>query len=200
MLARLPGPLQNLQRGHHDLPVTLLISRAANRKVIRERRVRHSRSLHTTLHRQRDGWYPPPLYLRRYQPHGPVTQRSRRREQRNVHPIVYEHLCHLGRGPLFKLAGVVDRAHEAEVPVVQLPDHAFLGQPTQRPQRKDAVQILPIIGGAPPGVVGMGPGKLLGLTRDLPVRAIPRRIVYVETLIIRQMNAAGGDEREPAIR
>jgi hypothetical protein len=45
----------------------------------------------------------------------------------------------------------------------------------------------------------VGPGQLLGVGRDLTVRAIAHRIVDVEARLFFEMHAAGRDQRYPAL-
>src|ERR671916_1941861 len=48
-------------------------------------------------------------------------------------------------------------------------------------------------------IVGVGPGESVGVTGDLAVRAVPQRVVYVETVLLRQVHPTRGDERQTAL-
>jgi len=121
-----------------------------------------------------------------------VAQRSGWREQDRINAIVSEHPGDLRRGLPDEWFGVMDGAHEREVTVVESSDDALFHESSDGPQRKHGIEV----GGFLRPVIGVGPCEGFGTGRDLPVRAIPERIVYVKAPVFGQMDAAGGDERE----
>ena len=90
----------------------------------------------------------------------------------------------------------MDRPHKAEVATVELPHHALADQPAQGPEGEDGVEVRPFVG----AVVGVGPGEVGGLGGYLAVGAVAKRVVYVEAGLGGQVDPAGGDEREAALR
>ena len=171
------------------------IARSAHRVVVRERHEGDSGRMNTALHRERHSWNSGTLYLLADQPHGPVAERSRRCEQDRVHTVFEELLRDFGGSLPYEQVRGVDRTHKREMAVVQLTDNPFTLKTSQGPQRKDGVKIHTFIG----AVVGVGPGEGRGVRRDLSVRAIAFRIVYVEADLVRQVYAAGSDEGEAAL-
>jgi hypothetical protein len=110
--------VEQRERRQRDLPVLLTVTRLAHREVVWKGDPRHPRRLYPVLHRERDRGYPPLLDSVAHQPDGPVAQRSRRREQRRVHPIVCQLPGDLGSSLFGKRSGVVDGSHKAVVAVV----------------------------------------------------------------------------------
>ena len=127
--------LQQYERRQRDLPMHPPVSRLSHRVVVRERDVSDPRRLDLTLHRERHGWYPSPFHGRAYQPHGPVTQGSRRREKDSIHLVLHELRRDLGGGIFYQRAWIMDGAHEAEVSPVQRPNDTFRHEVPHRPQR-----------------------------------------------------------------
>src|SRR3712207_3187542 len=78
--------------------------------------------------------------------------------------------------------------------MVQISHDALFSQPAEGPQREDGVEVVALVW----GVVGVGPREDLSISRDLPVRAVAKGVVYVEAGLLGQVDPAGRDEREPA--
>ena len=125
--------VEQRERGQRDLEVNLGDSGLAHRVVVRERHPRHPRRGYAFLHRERHRRYSTALDLLADQPHGPVAQGSGRRQEDRVHPVADELPGYLRRGLLDQGTGVVDRAHEAEVPMIELPQNTFPLQLTEGP-------------------------------------------------------------------
>src|SRR5215210_242524 len=176
-LAGLTKLVEQRQRGERDLPVPPPLVGLPHREVVRERHEGHPRRRHSPLHRERDRRYTLLLDGPADQPHGPVTQGSRGREQHGVHSVLDKLPHHLGSGPLDERSGLMDSRHKGEVPPVEFPHNPFDRELPQSPQRKDGVEVRAAAVG---GVVRVGPGEGLDTHRDLTIRAIAGRVVYVE--------------------
>ena len=126
--------------GERNLPVLPSLPGLPHRKIVRERyksypRRRNTAPLHRERHR-RDTLF---LDSLAYQPHGLVAQRSRRRKQHGVHPILRELPRGLGGCPLDERGGVVYGPHKGEVPVVEPPQYPFDRKLYQGPQGENGV-------------------------------------------------------------
>ena len=125
--------MQQRESRDGDFPVTLSIARLPHRVVVRERHERHSRRVYSTLHCERDRRDAALLDGFTYQADGPVAQRSGWREQDRVNTVVGEHPGDLRRCLADERAWVVDRTHEREVAVVDLPNDAFFHESSGGP-------------------------------------------------------------------
>jgi hypothetical protein len=187
---------EQFERGECDLPVSFSLLRLPHREIIWERNEGNPRRRNPFLHRERNRRDTLLLDGHAYQPHGPMAQGSRRSEQHNVYPIVYELLRDLGGSSPDERSGVAYGAHEGEVPAVELSQDPFDFELPEGPQGEDSVEVVLAPVG---GIVGMSPREDIGTVGDLAVGTITRWIVYVEAHVFRQVNAAGGDERQAAL-
>jgi len=71
----------------------------------------------------------------------------------------------------------------------ELAYHTISDQSAEGIEREDGVQVAALVR----PVVGVGPGKVVGASRDLTVRAIAGRVVDVEARLLWQVEAAGRD-------
>ncbi len=110
--------MQQLERGEHDLPVLAPLFRLPHGEVVRERHESDPRRRDLPLHGESDRWHSPLFDGPAYQPHGPVAQGSRGREQHDGYPILRELARHLGGGVPGERTSVVYGAHKGEVSVV----------------------------------------------------------------------------------
>jgi len=117
-LADLAQLVQQPERRDRDLPMPSFLPRLPHREVVRERHEGDPRRYNAPLHCQGHRRYSLLLDHPAYQPNGPVTQWSGRREQHGVYPVLQELVGYLGRGLLYQRAGVLDGPHEGEVSVV----------------------------------------------------------------------------------
>ena len=124
-LAGLVKVIKQFERSERNLPVSLSVLRLPHREVIWERNKGNPRRRNASLHRERNRRDAFLLDGYAYQSHGPVAQGSRRSEQHNVYPIVYELLCDLGGSSPDERSRVVYGTHEGEVPTVQLSQDPF---------------------------------------------------------------------------
>jgi hypothetical protein len=117
--------IEQFERGECHLPVSFSLLRLPHRKVIWERNEGNPRGCNVSLHRERDRRDTLLLDDPAYQPHGPVAQGSRRSEQHDIHPIIYELSRDLGGGSPDERGGVVYGAHKGEVPAVEFSHNPF---------------------------------------------------------------------------
>ena len=110
--------MEQSERGERDLPVSPPLVWLPHREVVRERHEGDPWCRNPFLHGERDRRHALPFDGPAYQPHGPVAQGSRGREQRGIHMVFRKLTCDLGGGLCFKRSGVVDGAHEGEEPLV----------------------------------------------------------------------------------
>ena len=87
--------MEQRERRERNLSMPPPLIRLPHRMVVRERHKGYPGRCHPPLHRERRRRDTLPLYGSAYQPHGPVTQRSRGREQHGVHPVLGELSRHL---------------------------------------------------------------------------------------------------------
>ena len=119
-LAGLMKFIEQFERSECDLPVSFSLLRFPHWKVIWEWNKGNPWRRNASLHRERNRRDTLLFNSHTYQPHGPVAQRSRRSEQHDVYPIVYELLRDLGGGSPDERSRVVYGPHEGEVPAVEL--------------------------------------------------------------------------------
>ena len=144
------------------------------------------------LHGQGNGGDAPFFYRFADQPDGPVAQGSGRREKYDVY-LVFDQLAgYFGGRAFYQRGRVVYSSHKGEVARRQLAHRTIADQPAEGFEGEDGVQI----GALVRSVVGVGPGEVVGGRSYLPVRAIACGVVDIEALLIGQVNAARGHERE----
>ena len=126
------------------------------------------------------------------QPNGPVAQGSGRRKEYDVYLVFYQLAGDFGGCAFYQRGRIVDGAHKGEVACRQFAYRTIADQPTEGLKGKDCVQVASLVW----SVVSMGPGERVGTGRDLTVGAIACRVVDIEALLVGQVNAARGYERE----
>lgn len=110
--------MQQPERGEHYLPMLISLPGLPHGEVVRERHEGDPRRRDIPLHRERDRRHSFLFDSPAYQPHGPVAQGSRGREQHYVHAVFGEPARHSGGGALGERASVVYGPHEGEMAVI----------------------------------------------------------------------------------
>jgi hypothetical protein len=173
-------------------PVPFAVMEFSHREVVRERHEADPRRPDTVLHGQCNGRDAPFFYGVADQSDGPVAQGSRGREQHDVYVVFHQKTGDLGCRVLYQLGRVVDGSHKGEVAPRELAYRTISDKSTEGLERKDGVKVAALVR----PVVGMSPREVFGAGGDLTVGTVAGRVVDVEARMLRQVDAAGRDERE----